>query len=84
MDTKELLVHERSQWQTVEGLHARVIHALGVLNFTFLLKCEILRQMAASKQKERGGVDQLQCPQVNNTLEKEEKRPQGQGQLYYK
>ena len=47
MNTQELLVHERGQWQAVEGLHARVVHALSVLDFTLLLECEVFRQMAA-------------------------------------
>ena len=47
MNAEKLLVHKCSQWQTVEGLHARVVHALSVLDFTLLLECEVFRQMAA-------------------------------------
>lgn len=32
---EELLVHEGSERQTVEGIHARVVHPLGVFNFTW-------------------------------------------------
>ena len=32
VDAEELLVHEGSQRQAVEGLHASVVHALGVLD----------------------------------------------------
>ena len=46
MNTQELLVHKRGEWQTVEGLHARVVHALSVLDFTLLFECEVFGQMA--------------------------------------
>lgn len=31
---QELLVHEGGQGEAVEGVHARVVHPLGILNFT--------------------------------------------------
>ena len=44
MNTQELLVHKRGEWQTVEGLHARVVHALSVLDFALLQKDKQIRK----------------------------------------
>ena len=63
MNTEKLLVHKCSQWQTVEGLHARVVHALRVLDFALLLEREVLREVSAlvvaPQQEQRRRVHQL-------------------------
>ena len=73
VDTEELLVHQGGQWQTVEGFHASVVNTLGVFYFALLLEGEIFREVAAlviPPQEEQGcGIDQLQGPQINNTLQ---------------
>ena len=45
MDTEELLVHQSSQGQTVECLHAGVVHILRVLDLALLLEGEVLGEV---------------------------------------
>lgn len=42
MNAQELLVHEGGEWETVECVHACVIHTLGVLDLALLFECEVL------------------------------------------
>lgn len=34
VDAEELLIDQRGQWKTIEGVHARVVDALGALDDT--------------------------------------------------
>ena len=45
VDTEELLVHQSSQGQTVECLHAGVVHILRVLDLALLLEGEVLGEV---------------------------------------
>lgn len=57
MNAQELLIHESSQWQAVERVHARVVHSLRVFDLALLLEREILGQVTtlvvAAQQEER-------------------------------
>ncbi len=72
MYAQKLFVHDCSQGQRAEGLHACVVDSLAVLVLTFELKGEIVGQVAtlvvSSKQPQRLRVPNLQRPQVENTL----------------
>ena len=63
MDAEELLVHEGGEGKAVERLHARVVHALRVLDFALLLEREVLREVSAlvvaPQQEQRRRVHQL-------------------------
>ena len=63
VDAEELLVHEGGEGEAVEGLHARVVHALRVLDFALLLEREVLREVSAlvvaPQQEQRRRVHQL-------------------------
>lgn len=54
MYAEKLLVHDSSQGQRAERVHACVVYSLGVLVLAFELECEVVGQMAtfviASKQ----------------------------------
>ena len=73
MNTEELLVHQSCQGETVEGLHAGVVHVLRVLDLALLLEGEVLCQVpalvVASQEEESAGVTHLQCPQIQDALE---------------
>ena len=78
---QELLVHEGGERQAVEGVHARVVHALRVLDLALLLEGEVLGEVAAlvvaAQQEERARVQHLQRPQVQHALQKVGKREKG-------
>jgi len=62
--TQELLVHDGSEWERTEGIHAGFVDGLGVLVLAFQLECEVVGQMTAfvvtAEQPERVGVPDLQ------------------------
>ena len=66
MDAQELFVHDRSQWQRAEGLHASLVHPLRILVFALELEGEVVRQvtalMVAAKQPQGVGIPHLQRP----------------------
>lgn len=72
---QKLLIHERGQWQAVERLHARVVHALCVLDLALLFECKVLGEMAtlvvAAQQEERVRIEQLHGPQVEHAFDAE-------------
>uniref|UniRef100_A0A182J1E9 Uncharacterized protein n=1 Tax=Anopheles atroparvus TaxID=41427 RepID=A0A182J1E9_ANOAO len=72
VNTEELLIHERRQRQAVERVHARVVHALRVLNLTLLLKrkvfCQVTTLVVAAQQKQGRRVAELERPQVEDAL----------------
>ena len=47
MHAEKLLVHEGGEGKAVERLHARVVHALRVLDLALLLEREVLREVPA-------------------------------------
>jgi hypothetical protein len=69
---QELLVHDRSQRQCAERVHAGLVDGLGVLVLAFELECEVISQMSAfvvsAEQPKRVRVPNLQGPQVKNAL----------------
>ena len=66
VNAKELLVHQRGQWQTVEGVHAGIVDAFRVFYLTLRLEGEIFAEMpafvVASQEEQRVGVKDLQRP----------------------
>ena len=72
VNAKELLVHDRRQWQCAKGIHASLVNLFRVLMLAFQLEGEIIRQMPAfvvtSKEPERIRVPDLQRPQVQHRL----------------
>ena len=70
---QELLVHDGSEGQRTEGVHAGFIDGLGVLVLTLQLEGEVISQMTtfvvSSEQPKRIGVPNLQRPQVQNALQ---------------
>jgi hypothetical protein len=70
--TQELLVHDRSQRQCAERVHACFIYCLRVLVLALELECEVISQMSAfvvsTEQPERVWVPDLQGPQIQDTL----------------
>ncbi len=44
---EKLLVHDRSQRQSAEGIHARIVHLLGIFVLTLELKGEVIGQVPA-------------------------------------
>ena len=46
MYAQELLVHDSSEGQRTEGVHAGFVDSLGVLVLAFELECEVVCQMA--------------------------------------
>jgi hypothetical protein len=66
MYTQELLVHDRGQRQSAEGVHAGFVDGLGILVLAFELECEVISQMSAfvvaAEQPERVRVPDLQRP----------------------
>jgi hypothetical protein len=60
---QELLVHDRSQRQCAERVHACFVDCLRVLVFALELECEVIGQMPAfvvsTEQPERVGVPDL-------------------------
>jgi hypothetical protein len=69
---QELLVHDCSQGQCAERVHACFVDGLGVLVLALELECEVISQMSAfvvsAEQPERVRVPNLQRPQVENAL----------------
>lgn len=69
---QELLVHDGSQGQGAERLHASLVHGLGVLVLAFQLEGEVVGEMAtlviAAEQPKRVGVPDLERPQIQDTL----------------
>jgi CBS-domain-containing membrane protein len=69
---QELLVHNRSQRQCAERVHAGFVNRLRVLVLTLQLECEVISQMptfvVSTEQPERVWVPDLQRPQVENAL----------------
>lgn len=72
MYAQELLVHDSSEREGAERVHARFIDPVGVLVLALQLECEVIREMSAlvisSEQEERIGVPDLQRPQVQDAL----------------
>lgn len=72
VNAKELLVHQRGQRQTVEGVHAGIVDAFRVFNLTLRLEGEIFAEMpafvVASQQEQRVGVKDLQGPKVKHAF----------------
>lgn len=72
MNAEELLVHDSGERKSAEGLHAGLVHDLGVLVLAFELEGEVVSQVAtlviSSQQPEGLGVVNLQTPQVEDTL----------------
>ena len=69
---QELLVEEGGERQTVERFHARLVHALRVLDATLLAEGEVRGQVAAlvvaAQQVKRLRVQDFHRPQVQYTL----------------
>ena len=69
---QELLVHDSSEGQRTEGVHAGFVDSLGVLVLAFELECEVVGQMATfvvtAQQPKRVGIPDLERPQVQNAL----------------
>lgn len=75
VDTQELLVHDCSQRQGAERLHAGLVHDLGVLVLALELEGEVVCQVTAfvvsSEQPQGLGVVDLQRPEVQDALDAE-------------
>lgn len=73
VDAEELLVHDRRQRQRTKRFDAGFVDGLAIFVLTFQLESEIIRQMSAfviaSKQPERVRIPDLQCPEVEDTLD---------------
>lgn len=73
MDAQKLLVHDGSQGQTAEGLHAGLVDGLGVLVLALELESKVIGQVAAlvvaSQQPQRVRVVNLERPQVQDALD---------------
>jgi hypothetical protein len=69
---EELLVHDRSQRQRAERVHACFVDGLGVLVLALELEGEVISQMPAlvvsAEEPERIRVPDLQRPQIQNAL----------------
>lgn len=72
MNAEELLVHDSGERKGAEGLHAGLVHDLGVLVLALELEGEVVGQVAtlvvSSQQPEGLGVVNLQTPKVEDTL----------------
>lgn len=73
MNAQELLVHDGSQGQAAEGLHACLIDSLRVLVLAFKLEGEVVGQVTtlviASQEPQRLGVVDLQSPEIQDTFD---------------
>lgn len=72
---QELLIHQSRQRQTIERVHARIVHAFRVLDLALLLERKVLGQVpalvVAAQQEQRGRVAELQRPQVQDAFDAE-------------
>lgn len=72
VNAEELLVHDSGERKGAEGLHAGLVHDLGVLVLALELEGEVISQVTtlvvSSQQPEGLGVVNLQTPQVEDTL----------------
>ena len=72
MYAEELLVHDGSQGQCAERVHACIVYFLGVLVLAFELECEVVGQMAAfviaSQQPESIRIPDLERPEIEYAL----------------
>lgn len=68
MDTQELLIHDRRQWQRAEGFDTSLIDFLAVFVFAFQFEGEIIRKMSAfmvaSQEPKCVGVPDLESPEI--------------------
>lgn len=75
MNAQELLVHDSSQGQTAERLHASLVNGFRVLVFAFQLEGEVVCQVTAlvvsAEQPEGFGVVNLEGPEIEHTLNTE-------------
>lgn len=74
MDTEELLVHDRRQRQGTEGFDARLVDPFAILVLALQLEGKVVRQVATlvvtPEQPKRVGIPDLQCPEVENALQR--------------
>jgi hypothetical protein len=74
MNTEELLVHDRRQWQRAKRLDARFIDTFAVFVLTLQFKSEVIRQMptlvVTPQQPECIRIPDLKGPEVENALHK--------------
>ena len=72
MYAEELLVHDGSQGQCAERVHASIVYFLGVLVLAFELECEVVGQMStfviASQQPESVRIPNLERPEIEYAL----------------
>lgn len=72
MYTQKLLVHNGSQRQGAEGVHAGIVDLLRVFVFAFELErevvCEMSTLMIAAQQPQCVGIPNLERPQIEYTL----------------
>jgi hypothetical protein len=68
VDTEELLVHDRRQRQTTEGINASVVDPFAIFMLALQLEGEIVCQVATfvvtPQKPERIGIPDLQRPEV--------------------
>lgn len=72
VNAEELLVHDRRQRESTEGLHAGFVNSFGVLVLALEFKGEVICQMAtlvvAPKQPQGVWIPDLESPQIQNAL----------------
>ena len=72
MYAEELLVHDSSQGQCAERVHACIVYFLRVLVLALELECEVVGQMStfviAAQQPESVRVPNLQRPEIEHAL----------------
>lgn len=75
VDAEELLVHNSSQRQGTERLHASIINCFRILVLALEFESEVIGQMAtlvvAAQEPQSLRVVDLEAPQVKNTLDTE-------------
>lgn len=75
VDAEELLVHNSSQGQRAERLHAGLVDGLGIFMPALQLEGEVIRKVAAlvvpAQQPEGLGVVYLEGPEVQDALDAE-------------
>jgi hypothetical protein len=73
MDTKELFVHDRRQWQRTERFHGCIVDTFCVFVFTFQLEgkivCQVSAFMISPQQPETVGIPDLERPEIEDALE---------------
>ncbi|TKW51225.1 hypothetical protein CTA1_2028 [Colletotrichum tanaceti] len=75
VDAQELFVHDGSQGQAAEGLHAGLVNGLGVLVLALELEGKVVGQVATlvvtAEQPQGLGVVDLQAPEIQDALDAE-------------